>query len=130
MANQLQIKKIPTGVELSISKKYRELAAGFSVTTFWYYVRSAIDLMRVETDFNVPGDDVETFVAVMRMYFENNGVYALLEDETKEVTLVINSHTTKYKLDKVLRENGDVVFRPLTPWSLLVNEVTPSCSGN
>lgn len=123
MANQLEIKKTPTGVELALSKKYRELAAGFSVTTFWYYLRTSVDLMRAETDFNVPGDDVETFVAIMRMYFENNDVYTLLEDETKEVTLVINSHTTKYKLDKVLRENGDVVFRPLTPWSLLVKDL-------
>lgn len=123
MANELEVKKVATGIEISISKSYRVLGAAFTITTFWYHVKRAIDLARVNKSIQVPGDDVETFVAVMRTYFESNRVYELLDDETKEVILVVHSHTTRYTLDKIMRESGDFTLRPFAPWSLTIKDL-------
>lgn len=123
MANQIHFASMANGVQVPISQGYRNLIAEFSVSTFWYHVKGTVECARINDTIQIPGDDVETFVAIMRLYFENNEVYTLLEDETKEVTLNIYSHTTKYKMDKVLRESGETILRPLTPWSLTIKDL-------
>lgn len=123
MAIQLHFGSMVGGVQVPISKGYRNLIADFSVSTFWYHVKGTVECARVNADIEVPGDDVETFVAIMRLYFENNDIYTLLEDETKEVTLNIYSHTTKYKMSKVDGVAGATIMRPLTPWSLTIKDL-------
>lgn len=130
MANQIKLGTIVGGVHVKLSAFYRAVIEEYSESTFWYHLRNAMMQARVEGHIEIPGDDTETFAAIMRLYFESNGVYEILSDETKEVTLVIYSHTTKYKMVKKDGIAGATTMCPLTQWSLTIKEVTPSCPGN
>jgi len=129
MANNIKFEKVPGGIKVPLSEAFREIVKGYTTSTFWYHLRGVVDVARADNNFYIPGDDVETFVTVMRIYFEHNGVQELLEDETKQVDLMIYSHTTKYHLDKTVNVAGFYSLCPMSPWSLIVSDKVSECSG-
>lgn len=126
MANQLHFKKIaqiPGAVHVPLSETYHVLAPRFTVSTFWYHLRNAIDVCRINGHVTIPGDDVETFTTILRLYFEHNGVYAVLDDEAKDVSLIIHSHSTKYKMVETGPVAGGYTMQPITPWLLSIRDI-------
>lgn len=131
MANLFKIEKVISGVKIPLSEVYREIMGEHIEDTFWYRLWLTVELARGGNIFNIPGNDVETFVTtVMRAYFEFNNIQALLEDPTKQVDLIINVYDTKCLMSKTGHIANQYELRPMSPWTLIVSgEEKKECSG-
>lgn len=120
---ELKYEQIPGAIHIPLSPGYQNLKAeGFHVEAFWSHVKGSIEVAKVNDLIDIPQGDSETLARLLRGYFEENGVYEMLEDKTLSLTLHLYQRTKKFAVETQVPIAGVRSMRPKPQWSLLIKE--------